>query len=301
MDQAIQPGAPAPSGSAGSCTDGQLLERYVKRGDAGAFEFLVRRHGPMVLGVCRRVLRNADDADDAFQATFLVLARKAASVRPPERVGSFLYGVAVRCARDARTAIARRRSKESQVMPRPDAVAGDPAHDLRDMLDLELARLPEKYRLPVVLCDLEGRTRVQVARQLGWAEGTVAGRLARARTLLARRLARRGVAVSALALSLLLERSPWTASLSASLLSSTVKVSSLVAAGQSAAVALVSVKAAALAEGALKALLLTKLKVALVIALVLGIVGGLAYAGRWAALRRLPAEPPAPRMSTGSA
>ena len=152
--------------------------------DEAAFEALVRRHGPMVLGVCRRVLRNHHDAEDAFQATFLVLVRKAASIVPREMVANWLYGVAYRTALKARSMIARQRVRERQVteMPEPEAAEPDDCwRDLQPLLDQELSRLPDKYRVPIVLCDLEGKTGKEAARQLGWPEGTVASRLARGR------------------------------------------------------------------------------------------------------------------------
>src|SRR5262249_26019760 len=153
------------------------------------------RHGPMVLGVCRRVLDHAHDAEDAFQATFLVLARKAASIVARDTVGNWLYGVAYRTAHKARVAAARRRLKERQ-MSRPEALDEDVWRELRPVLDQELNRLPEKYREPVILCDLEGQTRKEAARRLGWPEGTLSGRLSRARVLLAKRLARHGLTLS---------------------------------------------------------------------------------------------------------
>src|SRR5262249_4084004 len=158
-----------------------------------AFAALVRRHGPMVLGVCRRVLHNPHDADDAFQATFLVLVKKASAVVPRELVGHWLYGVAYRTALKAKTLAARRRRPERQVreMSRQPAREEEVWNDLRPLLDRELDRLPEKLRALVVLCELEGKSRKEAARQLGLAEGTVSSRLARARVLLAKRLARR--------------------------------------------------------------------------------------------------------------
>jgi RNA polymerase sigma factor (sigma-70 family) len=261
-------------------TDGQLLERFLATRDEPAFEALVRRHGPMVLGVCRRVLGNAHDAEDAFQATFLVLVRRAASVRRRGAVGSFLYGVARHMALHAKRAAARRRAKEARAMPRTEP-RGD---DLREVLDLELERLPEKYRAPLVLCDLEGRTRTEAARQLGVPPGTVASRLARGRSLLARRLSRHGPALSAGALTLAL--SEVASAVPAPLVSSTVQAAALVAAGQAAAVA---TPVAALMKEAAKAMFLTKLKLAVMVAVVLG-TGGLAY--RAAGPAAVPDRPP---------
>src|SRR5205814_2209740 len=176
-------------------TDAQLVEEFVLGREEAAFEALVLRHGPMVLGVCRRILGNAHDAEDAFQATFLVLVRKAESIRPRAMVGNWLYGVACRTALDARRAAARRRAKEAAVLPRTQPPDEDRA-DLRATLDEELQRLPAECRAVVVLSDLEGKTRKEVARQLGWPEGTVASRLARGRARLAKRLARYGLALS---------------------------------------------------------------------------------------------------------
>jgi len=180
-------------------TDEELLGRYVRTRDAATFETLVRRHGRMVLAVCRRLLPNVHDAEDAFQATFLVLVRKATTITPRDAVGSWLYGVAYRAAQKVRIAAARRRSKEVQLaqVPEPTTVADGLWRDVLPLLDHELALLPAKYRLPIVLCDLEGKTRKEAARQLGWPEGTVAGRLACARKMLAKRLARHGLPVSA--------------------------------------------------------------------------------------------------------
>src|SRR5258708_7814044 len=179
----------------GGVTDGQLLECFLRAREEAAFEELVRRHGPMVLGVCRRVLLNRHDAEDAFQATFLILVRKASSIVARETVGNWLYGVAFRTAQKARAAAARRRLKEKQ-MAKPEAIEEDVWRELRPLLDQELNRLPDKYREPVVLCDIEGHTRKAAALRLGCPEGTLSVRLARARVLLAKRLARHGLALS---------------------------------------------------------------------------------------------------------
>src|SRR4029077_15436 len=154
-------------------TDGQLLADYLSRRDETALAAVVRRHGPMVWGVCRRVLHHHHDAEDAFQATFLVLVRKAASIASRKLLANWLYGVAHQTALNARTARARRKTRERQAtpMPEPEAGAREPWHDLRPLLDQELSRLPARYRAPVVLCDLEGATRKEAARQLGVPEG----------------------------------------------------------------------------------------------------------------------------------
>ncbi len=174
-------------------TDADLLGRFIDRRDEAAFAALVRRHGPMVYGVCRRILPTTQDAEDAFQATFLVLVEKAREIIPRGAVGNWLYGVARRAALLARRAIARRRERAGEMPERP---APDPLNDLRMVLDEELGRLPDSYRTVIVLCDLEGRTRREAAAILGWPEGTVAGRLTRARAVLAKRLARHAPVVS---------------------------------------------------------------------------------------------------------
>lgn len=176
-------------------TDCQLLERFTEHEDQGAFGVLVRRHGALVLSVCWRLLRHAQDAEDAFQATFLVLARKSGSVNWRESVAGWLHEVACRVAAEARGKTIRRKTRETLMETIPDVPFIPPAHDgeLSAVLDEELRRLPEQYRLPLVLCCLEGRTREEAAAQLGWTPGMVKGRLERGRRLLARRLARRGV------------------------------------------------------------------------------------------------------------
>ena len=252
----------------GRMTDGQLLRCFITDRDEAAFVALVRRHGPMVLGVCRRVLDH-HDAEDAFQVTFLVLARKATSIGQPELLGNWLYGAAYRAALEAKAA--RRRVKERQVsvMPEPEAVAeADVWLDLRPILDQELSRLPDKYRVPVVLCDLEGRTRRDVARQLNIPAGTLSGRLTTARRLLAKRLAGHGLAVAGGALAATLSQNAASACVPSPLVGSTVKAAILLAAGHAAPAGLVSAKVAALTEGVLKTMFLTKLKIATAVLLV---------------------------------
>jgi RNA polymerase sigma factor (sigma-70 family) len=185
-------------------TDADLLAALVRK-DPAAVEAVIHRHGPMVWGVCRRVLGH-HDAEDAFQATFLVLARRAEAVRPPGLLGNWLYGVARRTALKARTVAAKRARREAIMADVPDfsALPADDWADLRPVLDQELERLPDRLRAPLVLCDLEGLTRPEAARRLGWPDGTVASRLAAGRRKLADRLARRGIVLSggALAVSL---------------------------------------------------------------------------------------------------
>ncbi len=246
-------------------TDARLLECFLATHDETAFEVLVRRHGPMVLGVCNRVLHNPQDAEDAFQATFLVLVRKAESIVPRAMVGNWLYGVAYQTSLKARAMADKRGAKERQVMdtPEPAVAERDEAlwRELRPIIDEELSRLPAKYRAPLVLCDIEEKSYKEAAEQLGWPEGTVAGRLSRARALLADRLARRGVVLPAVALPLLLIQNAAPASVPATLMIPTVKAAALAAAGQ-ATVGAASANVVALTEGVVKAMVLTKLKIA---------------------------------------
>ncbi len=272
----------------GDLTDGELLARFVAVRDEASFAALMRRHGPMVLGVCRRVLGHQQDAEDAFQATFLVLARKAARVRPGA-VGSFLYAVAYRTALEARGVITRRRARERQVedVPHPEVPPVEP-QDWLQLLDRELSRLPEKYRRLVVLCDLAERPRKEVARELGLAEGTLSSRLTTARQMLARRLGRCGLALSGPALAAALSEKA-SAAVPVSLLDSTAKAAALVASGQAAAL---TTPAAALMQGVLQAMLIKKLKWAIAAVLVAVLAG----AGGWTFRAAGHAEPEAPKL-----
>jgi RNA polymerase sigma factor (sigma-70 family) len=268
---------------ASGVTDAQLLESFITRKDEAAFEALVRRHSPMVWGVCCRVLGHVQDAEDAFQATFLVLVRRAASVVPRGMVGNWLHGVAYRTAMKARAAATKRRMKEKQVevLPEPQAAQHNRLHDLVPLLDQELDRLPDKYRVAVILCDLEGKTHREAARQLDWPVGTLSTRLLRARVMLAKRLTRHGLAITSGALVAVLTQNARAACVPTPLLFSTIKAATLFAAGQTATAGLISVKVAALTEGVLKTMLLTKLKVAVAVVLVVGLIStsatGLVY------------------------
>jgi RNA polymerase sigma-70 factor (ECF subfamily) len=271
-------------GTVGGLSDEQLLDRFVARREEAIFEEIIQRHGTMVWGVCRRVLRDHHDAEDAFQATFLVLARKAASVMPREKLGNWLYGVAYQTAMKARATTSKRRAREKQVpeMPEPQGDREDRRDELLPLLDQELSRLPEKYRLPIVLCDLEGKTRRQAAEQLGWPIGTVSGRLSRARAMLAGRLTRRGVTLSSGSLAVLLSQGSASAGVPLPLIRSTARAATRIAAGQAAA-GFISTKAAALAERVLKGMLMTKLKImtAVLMVVALGTAGtGLFGLGR---------------------
>ena len=192
-------------GTSNGLTDAQLLDRFRARSDPNsseaAFAGLMARHGPMVLGVCRRALSNPDDVADAFQATFLILVRKADTVRVEDSLGRWLYGVSRRVSVRTKLAAARRSAREVRGIELTAAPAADRDGDeLRDVLDEEISRLPEKFRSAVVLCELEGLGHDDAARQLGCAVGTVKSRLSRAREKLRSRLIRRGVAPTVLAL-----------------------------------------------------------------------------------------------------
>jgi RNA polymerase sigma factor (sigma-70 family) len=228
-------------------TDAELLRRFVATREAAAFDKLLGRHGAMVLHVCRRLLPGAEDAEDVFQATFLLLARKADSIRHPASVGAWLHGVALRLARQARAAAARRRTHEGRASPR---TAADPLDELsvreaRAVLDEELLRLPEKYRAPLVLCYLEGKSRDEAARELGWSVSLVKNRLEQARDLLRLRLKRRGLSLSTALVATLLSGEPALAALPANLARSTTRA---------ALVGTIPARVAPLVEGGLKAL-----------------------------------------------
>src|SRR5260370_24813714 len=173
-------------------TDRDLLHRFHRLRDQSAFEALLRRHGPMVLAVCRRVLTNGHDAEDAFQATFLVLVRRAGSIRDPELLANFLYGVAYRVARKARTRLVRQSQCERRAtsMPAEDEYSDLALRELRDVLDQELQALPQKYQAPLVLCYLQGLSNEEAARRLGWPTGSISYRLAKGRERLRKRLVR---------------------------------------------------------------------------------------------------------------
>jgi RNA polymerase sigma factor (sigma-70 family) len=236
----------------------------------------------MVLGVCRRLLQDTHEADDAFQATFLIFLQRARSLRDPASLGNWLYGVAYRVARRARTVAARWRASERQV---PEMAAAAPSpdatwDDLRPMLDEEIARLPRKYQAPVVLCYLEGKTYTEAAHILGWAEGTVSGRLARARDRLRSRLALRGLALSGSIWPVLLSQKG--TDIVSPTLAVTIKKGALAVITGRSATAAFSTKVAALAHGTLKAILISKLKVVLLVLLATCMLGGAAViVDRW--------------------
>jgi RNA polymerase sigma factor (sigma-70 family) len=261
-------------------SDSELLEKYLCRRDEASFEVLVHRHGPMVLGVCRRVLGNEADSEDAFQATFLVFVRKAASIRSRNTLGNWLYGVAHNTALKAKAMNRKRRAKEQEAgqMPRPQGPDNGQG-ELEALLDAELSRVPDKYRVPIVLCELEGMTVKDAALRLGLPQGTVASRLARGRDLLAKRLRKQGLTLPAGVLTLALSHGAATAGVPPSLLLTTANAAREFAVGAVTTTGAVSASVAALTEGVLRAMLMKKLMaiVFLVAALVLIGAGGTAY------------------------
>ena len=258
-------------GDAGEQSDVVLLQRFSTKADPAAFEVIVRRHGPMVLGVCRRLLRDPADADDAFQATFAILMRKASTLSHPELLAGWLFQVAFRTARKARSIRLRRRSRQMPLLDVPveASIADVMWRELQPIFDEEVNRLPEKLRLPVVMCFLEGRTKRSAAQMLGWPEGTFACRLQQARELLRIRLERRGIALSASGLSLALFQGTASATVPAVLVSSTVQSAALIAAGT-----VITSPVALLTQGVIHSMFLSKLKIVAALVLTAGVIGG---------------------------
>lgn len=278
-------------------SDGDLLRRYVVNHDEEAFAALLRRHAPLVWGVCRRLLANEQDAEDAFQAVFLVLLRKAESLHVGPSLASWLHAVATRVAQKSRVTILRRHLREKRAeSPRPsDPFATVEQRELRALLDEELDRLPEKYRAPLVLCYLEGLSYTEAAQRLGWRDGTVCGRLARAREMLRQRLSRRGLTLSVAALTALAE--PTAAP--AAMVTAAGKMAALFALGQTAGGGAVSAPVAALAQGALHSMSMAKLKTAVALGAIVGLfAAGTGWTAHWvlASVRR---EQPAPQGLPG--
>jgi RNA polymerase sigma factor (sigma-70 family) len=273
--------------TAGNPIDRELLERFATGREEAAFRALVERHGPMVLGVCRRVLQDPHAAEDAFQATFLVLIRKAASLDRRGSLGGWLYTVAYRLALRARADVFRRRLRERPLQDVPSAQASSPSlwWELRPILDEELNRLPDKYRTPIVLCYLEGKTNEQVAQQLGCPSGTVSSRLARARDLLRGRLARRGLALSSGLFVTALTETAGPATVTAAVVDSTFQAALAFAAGPTPAGA---PPAAVLAEGMLRGAFVARLRSAAVVVLVAGALSTATGVGLHRALANRP-------------
>jgi len=253
-------------GTVGGLTDGQLLERFTTcTGEAAelAFAVLVERHGPMVLRVCQSVLREPHDAQDAFQATFLILVRKAGSIRKRDSLASWLHGVACRIAACAKAATARRQRHERRAAEGAvTSVDVEDRDDLASVLHKELDRLPEKYRAPIVLCYLESLTHEQAAQKLHWPVGTVRSRLARGREQLRGRLTRRGLALSVGLLEGALSAKTTTAALPVVLASITTEAAVRYASGRFLTTGVTSASVTLLLEGAMKAMFVTKLKFA---------------------------------------
>jgi RNA polymerase sigma factor (sigma-70 family) len=265
--------------STAESSDRELVSRFVDFRDEQAFAVLVRRHGPMVLGVCRRVLDNAQDAEDAFQATFIVLARKAHVVEKPELLANWLYGVAYRTARKARAQAVRRGHHERQAALMAGTVAveaGDNRQEIRGVLDEELQHLPPKYRVPLVLCYLEGMTNEQAAQKLGWPAGSMSYRLARGRELLRGRLARRARAFPASEFDSTLAEVTLPVGLPDSLVEATIKGALGNSGGPNLSPAVLALVAATQQAAAGKGIAVVK--AALIALTVLGVAGFGAYA-----------------------
>jgi RNA polymerase sigma factor (sigma-70 family) len=279
----------AAGGGANDPTDGDLLRAFAVAGDGDAFAALVKRHGPLVLGVCRRVLHRLHDAEDAFQATFVLLAQRAVALKGYGSLAGWLHGVAYRMAKNAQRADARRRRHEGEAeSATPRSPAGEAEwREVQAILDEEIQRLPATYREPFVLCCLENHSRTEAARRLGVKEGTIWSRLTGARRRLRDRLARRGVALSAVLAALALAR-PAAAAVPSQLAASTVSA----AVGGSAAAGTISPSVAALVKGAKGIMVLTRTKAILLGVLTAGLLAGsLATATHW--LARAGADEPA--------
>jgi RNA polymerase sigma factor (sigma-70 family) len=259
--------------SHGDLTDGELLHRFAALREEAAFATLMQRHGPLVLGVCRTILRDVHDAEDAFQATFLVLARKPRSIRKPASLASWLHGVAYRLATKARVQAARRRVCERQAATMPNAEPQDEViwRDLGLIIHEEVEQLPQRYRLPFVLCHLEGKTNQEAADLLGWPKGTVVSSLSRARQQLRTRLSRRGLGLASGMSAAFLANNVAQAVVPSALLESTLKAASLFATGSGLA-GEIAVPVLASAEGFLHSLVMAKLKVAAAVLLGITIV-----------------------------
>jgi len=294
------------SGGLDELPDAELLHRYARYGEHAAFDVLLRRHGPMVLGVCRRVLAHSADAEDAFQAVFLVFVRKARAIKRPERLAPWLYGVAVRVAlkaRTRRTRLGERGVEAADMIPDPASSLETP--DWLPVLDLELQALPAKYREPLILCELRGASRAEAARRLMIPEGTLSSRLARGRELLRRRLLKHGTLLPASGLTALLTANgAGRASVPAALLDKTLELAAMMTAG-AAPPGMVPAGAAQLTDEVLRSMMFTKLRVLCGVVLTLAVVMVGALAARPGEKPVSPekpkASPPAVRASVQSA
>jgi RNA polymerase sigma factor (sigma-70 family) len=295
------------SGSQIAASDGQLLEQFVRRRDGAAFATLVARHGPLVLRVCRRLLADHHAADDAFQATFLVLARRAAAIRHPQRLAGWLHGVAYRVALKARTAETLRLGREAPAAdlaprdPHPDPLAQLTARELLALVDEEVQHLPEVYRLPVLLCCLEGHTLEEAARMLCWRPGSVRGRLDRGRARLRERLARRGLTLPAALAAAAIGQETASAGLPMMRADATVRAAMAFVVLDGTGAGTIPSRVMLLAEEGLKGMALSKVKLAAGLVLLSAVlVGGtslIAYHARMAvAASEEPAAPDAERQ-----
>jgi RNA polymerase sigma factor (sigma-70 family) len=256
--------------------DAELLDLFRDQHDETAFAALMERHGAMVLGVCRRVLGNHHDAEDASQATFLVFARKSGSIRKKGALGSWLHGVAFRMASDLKKRIARGesvhdRKRKGHAKETDTEVSW---REVQSILDEELARLPEIYRIPVVLCCLEGRTRDEAAQQVGWSLGSLRGRLDRGREMLRARLVRRGVTLTAAMVGAILAGNGTAAALPPTLALATCTVAMAIISGKKVATGILSAQVASLSEGMVRNMFMTKVKLAAMLLTTALLIGG---------------------------
>jgi RNA polymerase sigma factor (sigma-70 family) len=276
-------------------TDGELLRAFVSSNDQPSFAQVVKRHGPMVLSVCRRVLHREQDAEDAFQATFLLLARKASAIRKQESLGSWLHGVAYHMATDARKAAARRRRRENEATSSrqaPDPARAAAWREVQAILDEEIGRLPAVYREPFVLCCLEGQSCAEAAARLGQKEGTVWSRVARARQRLQRRLTRRGVCLTTALGAAAVAGNTALSAVPPSLLGTTVEAAAGLASG------VVSPRVAALLKAGARAMFLGRVKALMPLLLAVGLTAGLSFAAARPGASEPPvADPPAGRKA----
>jgi zinc protease len=292
-------------GTLSALSEAQLLERFIVRKDEAAFEAILKRHGPMVLGVCRRVLDNPHDVDDAFQATFLILVKKARSIRDQDVLGTWLYGVARRVAVRARVNARRRRDVERTARveavhtndPGPSRVESD---ELRSLIDHELERLPEKYRAPLVLCELEGQSHEQAAALLRCPVGTVKSRLARGRERLRPRLLRRGIAPTTGLAALALAAEPAPA-VPTELMNGTIRAINRLASGPVITPSAFSAGVTTLCKGAIRSMKLAKLKSATAATILCFAAAFVVVTGTRVLVGQAPAQPNAQNLAPPTA
>jgi RNA polymerase sigma factor (sigma-70 family) len=280
--------AGAPPG--GDPSDEELLRRFAIQHDEAAFTAILEKYGPMVFGVCRRLLRNRQDAEDAFQATFLVLARKAGSLARPGLLAAWLYGVANRTALRARSTAVQRQLHEKQVMAIQASKSVQPlgTDDFKELLDEEVNRLPAKYRSPIILCYMCGKTNEEASRELGCAPGTIYSRLARAREMLRSRLTRRGITLSAAALATALSETASKAVVPPLLIHGTVQSALILAAGKGLAGGAISTSVFTLTKGVQQAMFINTLKIVLALSLTATVILGAGVG--WLALSHNPTK-----------